>query len=335
MSDLYSHILGGLYGEALGDAWGMPAYLIPEQTWRKFGGWIERFLPAPDDHPFHLGMPAGRITDDTEQAFALARSIIADGGVTVEGVARAIVEWYDSVGGDESSYIGPSTRRAVLALKSGADPRTTGLYGDTDGGAMRIAPVGLIHPGDVAGAVVDTAIACTPTHFTNVAISGAAAVAGSIARAMEPGSELDDIIAAGKQAARQGKSLGHQWVGADVARRIDWAVEIARGSQPPRQRLQDLYDLIGSTLATTESVPSVFGVLVMADGDPVQAAIYSAGLSGDADTVGAMACAITGAWRGVEAIPEEHIATLRAVNPELDFEGVAQGLLALVQNSSR
>jgi ADP-ribosylglycohydrolase len=42
-----------------------------------------------------------------------------------------------------------------------------------------------------------------------------------------------------------------------------------------------------------------------------------------------MACAIAGAWQGADAFAAEHIATLRKVNPELDFDGVAAGLTAL------
>ncbi|HEY3228153.1 MAG TPA: ADP-ribosylglycohydrolase family protein, partial [Roseiflexaceae bacterium] len=65
---LYDQILGGLYGQALGDAWCMSALLTPDQTWQRYGGWIDRFYPGPDDHPVHAGLPPGRITDDTEQA---------------------------------------------------------------------------------------------------------------------------------------------------------------------------------------------------------------------------------------------------------------------------
>src|SRR6266545_1381817 len=120
---LYDHILGGLYGQALGDAWCMPALLTPNQTWERYGGWLGRFYPGADDHPVHAGLPPGRITDDTEQAFTLAEAMLEDGGVTIEGAVRALLRWYDQVGGESCPYIGPSTRRAVSQLRSGADPR--------------------------------------------------------------------------------------------------------------------------------------------------------------------------------------------------------------------
>ncbi len=115
---LQEKILGGLYGQAMGDAWGMPAYFDPYQTWEAYGGWIDKFLPAPDDHPVHSGLPAGRITDDSEQAFSLARQFIQDGGVTLAGAVQAIITWYDRVGGETSPYVGPSTRRGSQTARA-------------------------------------------------------------------------------------------------------------------------------------------------------------------------------------------------------------------------
>ena len=71
----------------------------------------------------------------------------------------------------------------------------------------------------------------------------------------------------------------------------------------------------------------------MANGDPKQTAIYAAALSGDADTIGAMACAIAGAWKGARAFDQDIVDTLKRANPDLDFEGVASGLTALAQRS--
>jgi len=321
--------LGGLYGQALGDAFAMPAYLRPEVTWERYGGWIEGFLPGPPDHPVHHGLPAGRVTDDTEQAFSLAAEIIREGEVTVEGAARALITWYDAIDGDSTPYVGPSTRRAVQALKSGVDPRTTGLQGDTDGGAMRICPVGLIHPGDPEGAVLDTVSACMPSHFTDVAISGAAAIAGAIATALIPGTTLEDIIESGRICAVEGVKHGSPWLGASIPRRIDAASQIASKSSPVLERIIDLYDLIGSTLATSEAVPCAFGILLLAKGDVMLCAKYSAALSGDADTVGAMACAMAGAWKGAMVFPGAIIEKITSANPELDFQGVAAGLIEI------
>jgi len=328
---LYDHILGGLFGQALGDAYAMPAYLHPRITWEKYGGWIEGFLPGPPDHPVHHGLAAGQFTDDTEQAFALAKVIIGEGKVTVEGAARAFVSWYDSIDGENSPYVGPSSRAACRALKRGEDPHTTGLRGDTDGGAMRVSPIGLINPGNPAQAVKDAVLACTPTHNTRVAVSGAAAIAGAVAAALEPGVSLDAILQAGIEAAIAGEKYGDPWLGASVPRRIELALDIARQSSPVFERIMDLYEVVGSTLATSETVPTTFGILALAEGDLMLCARYSAAISGDADTVGAMACAIAGAWRGVDVFPSDVIDTLERANAHYDFRGLAQGLTRIAE----
>ena len=327
--EVHNRVLGGLFGQALGDAFAMPAYLHPRDTRKYYGEWVEEFYPGPEGHPAHDGLKAGQVTDDTEQAFSLAAEIIKDGGVSVAGAARALVNWYESIDGDNSPYVGPSSRRACQALRDGADPTTTGNQGDTDGGAMRISPVGLIHPGDPQKAVTDAALACTPSHNTRVAISGAAAVAGAIAQAMSPDSTLESIVQCGIDSALQGESFGHTWLGASVPRRIEWAAKLASSDKPVFERIMDLYDYIGSTLATSETVPCAFGILVLAKGDLMTTARYSAAVSGDADTVGAIACAIAGAWSGFSAFPADVVNTLESVNNQFDFRGVGQGLADL------
>jgi ADP-ribosylglycohydrolase len=332
---LKDKILGGLFGQALGDAWGMPAYFDIDLTWKAFGGWIDTLVPAPDDHPVHYGLPAGRITDDSEQAFSLARAFIQHGGVTLEAAVEAIIAWYDRVGGDQSPYVGPSTKRGVQALKRGDDPHTTGLWGDTNGAPMRISPVGLMHPGDPAGAVEDAVTACIPTHNTNVAISGACAVAAAVAVAVTEGVSLDAVVAAGLLGAELGRQKGRKWLGPSVARRIRMAVDIARGPGDELFRLREIYDVIGTSLSVPETVGAAFGVLVMAGGDPKQTAIYAANLSGDADTVAAIACAIAGAYTGIGGFDPALIAALEAdeVFAAYHVRGIADGIYQLVEGN--
>ncbi|MCS7054688.1 MAG: ADP-ribosylglycohydrolase family protein [Thermoflexales bacterium] len=329
MPSLRSKIYGGVYGQALGDAFGMPALLSPAQTRARFGR-ITGFVAAPDDHPVHAGLPAGRITDDTEQAIWLAREIIREGGVTLEGAARAILGWYDAIGGDDCIFVGPSTRRGVAKIRAGMDLRQTGLGGDTNGAAMRASVVGLIHPSDVEGAARDAALTAIPTHNTSVACAAAAAVAGAVARALAPNAELRDILEAGIEAAKIGEALGAPALGASVARRIDFAVSLARDEiGDDASRIQAIYDLIGTGLPASEAVPAAMGIVALADGDPMRAAMLAAELSGDADTIGAMACAVCGAWKGIEAIPAEMREALCVANPDYDFDAVAEGLFEL------
>ena len=327
---MLNKILGCLYGQALGDAFAMPAHIHPDDTIRAFG-WLDSWQAAPDDHLVHAGLPAGRITDDSEQAFSLAQAFIVAGGVTLAATVGALLDWYERVDGDNSPYVGPSTRRGINALKAGEDPRTTGLWGDTNGAPMRIAPVGLLHPGDIPGAVVDTATVCMPTHYTQPAVSGAAAVAAAVAQALTVDS-LDDVIAAGLHGAEKGREQGRRWFGTSVAFKIEQALAIATSPDDSPTRLRRLFDEVGATLNVPETVGAAFGILRMADGDPKRTAILAANLSGDADTIGAIACAIAGAFAGIEAIPPADMAVLDAdeVFQAYAVRAIADGLLSMI-----
>jgi ADP-ribosylglycohydrolase len=266
------------------------------------------------------------VTDDTEQAAAIAEVIIQDGAVRVEGIGRALVNWYERIGGDNSPYVGPSSRRAIQAIMRGDDLYEVGRFGDTNGAAMRISPVGLINPGNLEQAIKDAVTSCIPSHNTDVAISGAAAIAGAIAIALAPGTSIEDVVNAGVKAADEGRHFGNTWLGASIPRRIRLAIDLVSTDKPEFERLQDVYDLVGTSLAMSESVPAAFGIFVMAEGDPTQAAILAAALSGDADTVAAMACAMAGAWKGINAFNPDHLDILEKANPWLDFKGLITGL---------
>jgi len=329
-------ILGCLYGQALGDAFAMPAQVHPADTEREFG-WLDTWEAAPADHIVHAGLPAGRITDDSEQAFSIAQAVIDAGGVTLEAAVNGLVAWYDRVDGDNSPYVGPSTRRGLNALKRGEDPRTTGLWGDTNGAPMRIAPIGLLHPGDIEGAVADTVTVCMPTHFTQPAVSGAAAVAAAVAMAMGEDVSLDAVITAGLRGAEQGAEHGRRWFGCSVVFKMEQALEIANSNSSTRNRLRRLFDEVGATLNVPETVGAAFGLLAMAQGDPKQTAILAANLSGDADTIGAIACAMAGTYADFDAIPAEDVAVLEGdeVFRSYHVREIATGLLRLAQDNAR
>ena len=50
-------ILGALYGQALGDAMGMPSELWPRSRVKAHFGWIDRFLPGPAENNVTLIVP--------------------------------------------------------------------------------------------------------------------------------------------------------------------------------------------------------------------------------------------------------------------------------------
>ena len=326
---LVDRIAGGLYGVAYGDAMGMPGELWSRRKLLDHFGWITEFLPGPDGHFVVDGFVAGQVTDDTQQTEVLARVIIdADGRVDADLYARRLVEWADRIGATEGNFLGPSSARALQGIRDGRPLEETGATGDTNGAAMRIVPVGLaVALTDGVDHLVDQVVeACRPTHYTDVAISGACLVAGAVSAAVDAAAVVD-LIEPALAAAARGAGIGNTVMGASVVRRAELGVDIARRHGDDNEFLQELYDVVGATVATTEAAPAALALAVYAEGDPARCARLSANLGGDTDTIGAMATGICGAFAGAGAIPDDDLATLRTVN-KLDFDDLARGLAA-------
>ncbi|RUZ99369.1 ADP-ribosylglycohydrolase family protein, partial [Mesorhizobium sp. M7A.F.Ca.CA.002.05.1.1] len=164
------------------------------------------------------------------------------------------------------------------------------------------------------GKVAET---CRATHNTSIAIASAAAVAAAVSRGVAGGG-WRDASASAVAAARRGATLGHWVTGGDIAARIVWAQDIVRG-KAIRDAIRLITDLVGTGVASQESVPAAFAVLEVARGDPWQAAIISANLGGDTDTIGAIAAGMAGACTGFSRLPQEYI--LRLVGIDLSEVG--------------
>ncbi|QJY50739.1 ADP-ribosylglycohydrolase family protein [Pseudonocardia broussonetiae] len=294
----------------------LPRALIVE----RHGPLVDGFHPGPPDHPLAAGLPAGTVTDDTEQAVLLGRLVVEGRGhVDAADLARRLVAWEDGMRARGSlDLLGPSTRRALAALAEGVPPEESGREGTTNGAAMRIAPVGLAVASDDLDALVDRVVeASALTHGTGVALAGAAAVAAAVSAGID-GAGFAEAVPVAVEAAGRAAARGRWVAAADVGERIAWAV-----AQVPPERIGTL---VGTSLATQESVPAAFAVLAAAGGDPWLACRTAASLGGDTDTIAAMAGAVGGACGG--EVPAEAVALVRRIN-DLDLDALAAALVAL------
>jgi ADP-ribosylglycohydrolase len=103
-------------------------------------------------------------------------------------------------------------------------------------------------------------------------------------------------------------------VAPSIARRIELAVSLVRAAADDEQALRDLYEVVGASVATTDTVPTAIALFVLAGGDPHRSAILAANLGGDTDTIGAITGSICGAFSGMGGIPEDLRRTLDEVN---------------------
>jgi ADP-ribosylglycohydrolase len=324
---------GALHGLAIGDALGMPTQLLPRRVIaERYGPVLTGFEPGPDDHPIAAGMAAGSVTDDTEQAVLLGRMLVAGGGhLDPHRWAESLLAWEHEMEARGSlDLLGPSTRSALAALAGGSPVESCGRYGDTNGAAMRIAPVGIAtavaSTGDI-GLLVDRVVAASlVTHNTGIALAGAAAVAACVSAGIS-GASLAEAIELGIVAATVGARRGHWVAGAQVAGRIRWAIRLV-GGVTRHEAIDQIYGLVGTSLATQESVPAAFAVLAAGGDDPWQACLTAASLGGDCDTIAAMVGAMAGAAHGKAAFPAAAVDLIEDRN-HLQLDALSSQLLAL------
>jgi ADP-ribosylglycohydrolase len=256
-------------------------------------------------------------------------------------LAVALVSWErDMAARGSLDLLGPSTKRAVAAVLAGTPPEEAGAFGATNGAAMRIPPLGvavplnLLDPRASSGlatssslsVLVDQVVAVSMvTHNTGLALAGAAAVAAAVSAGVS-GASIAAATRIAVAAARIAAGRGHWVAGADVAARIQWATSLVAG-RDQEEAAELIYTLVGTSLATQESVPAAFAVLAAVPDDPWQAGLLAASLGGDGDTIAAIAGAVAGACHGVDAFPPQALAVVDAHG--LGLAALADGLYAL------
>ncbi|KFI87019.1 ADP-ribosylglycohydrolase family protein [Bifidobacterium reuteri DSM 23975] len=334
---------GALAGLAIGDAMGMPTQsMSPDRIRAEYGvKAIRTFVDASPNQPIAPSMPAGSITDDTEQALLLANQLIAGHGeLDIHRYAQSLLDWESAMRAKGSlDLLGPSTKNALALFKAGVDVATTGIAGTTNGGAMRSCPIGIAdrpnpHLAEIArrSSVV--------THNTEQGIESTMLIAATVSYALDGAEarerccwmQLCDCLSAMNRF--EGRIIGHWTPKASVIARTRWAINWAQ--EHAGEHAGDIYDhdmfadqlraVIGTSVEANESVPAAFAIATRYAERPFDAICVAANLGGDTDTIAAMVGAMLGAAHGVQAFPESLVHTVQEVNG-LDLAGTADALL--------
>ncbi|MFJ5468614.1 ADP-ribosylglycohydrolase family protein [Pectobacterium carotovorum] len=316
-------ILGALYGQALGDAMGMPSELWPRTRVKAHFGWIDRFLPGPAENNAACYFGRGEFTDDTSMALSLADAIIeCDGEINADAIGRHILKWAESFDAFNKNVLGPTSKIALKAIRQGTPVSELENNGVTNGAAMRASPLGCLLPAHDLDEFIDqVALASSPTHKSDLAIAGAVVVAWAISRAVD-GASWQEIVDALPSVARHAQEKRITTFSASLAARLELALSIVRRANGTESASEQLYQLIGAGTSTIESVATAIAMVELAQTDPNRCAILCANLGGDTDTIGAMATAICGALHGVTAIDAALKQELDDIN-QLDFSRYA------------
>ena len=291
--DHHSQALASLTGLALGDALGSQFFVPPNRQ-----ALDERRVPPG---PWQW-------TDDAEMAYSIYLVLARHGEIDQDALAASFAAHHDF----DRGY-GPAVNRMLRLVREGGAWRQLagelfdgqGSWGN--GAAMRVAPLGAWHPGELAEAARQAALSASVTHTHPEAVAGAVAVAVAASLAatldapMRPSAFLDAVaphVPAGL--VRDG---------------IDTAVRLAQGPESVASRTSTASAAEAARTAAAVlgngrhvSAPDTVPFTLWAAAhhlDSYERAFWAtASAGGDVDTTCAIVGGIVGARVGIDGIPE-------------------------------
>lgn len=278
---------GALLGTMVGDALGMPVEGVSGSVIRARYDLVTEMLPA------RLGR--GTYTDDTEMMIGLAEALLdTPGRLDPDRVAARFSENYNPNRG-----YGGNAQKILSAIREGMSWREATAAHSLPGGsfangaAMRVAPVALAFYQDAKATVQAAAQQAEITGHTHpIGRIGACLQAIAIRWAIvcsSQGAELDAM-----SFLKNLKLAGpKQFVDA-----LAWIAENLAAS--PDEAAHHL----GTGAEASCSVSAALWAVLSCPQDAEEAIVRAVNLGGDADTIGAMAGAVAGAFHGAEALPQ-------------------------------
>jgi poly(ADP-ribose) glycohydrolase ARH3 len=282
MNNMKAKYLGGMVGSALGDAIGELAF-----RYHRKGE-----LCAQLDRLKEL-----RYTDDTAMSIGLAESIIKKGCLDQQDLGETFKHnfrkepWRGYASGPPTIFSMAEQLGITYAEAAGTLFGGTGSLGN--GAAMRVVPVGLFFHGS-SDLYEMARMSAAVTHAHPVGIDGAAVQAKAIALAVK----LDPREAFPRETFTD--TLRDFAGTPEMKEKMLLVQELINANTTPSFAAEQL----GRTVAVHESMPfALFSFL--RHHESFEDCLFCAILhGGDRDTLGAMACAISGAYVGIKAIPE-------------------------------
>ena len=279
--DIKRKYLGGMVGSALGDAIGELAFHYRNK----------------DDLSMQLNrLKKLRYTDDTAMSIGLAESLIKKGCLDQNDLGETFRYNYEREPWRGYASGPPTIFSIVKQSGSTYTEAARSLFGGTgslgNGAAMRIVPVGLFfhsYPDLYEKACMSASV----THAHPVGKDGAAVQARAVSLVVK----LDPKEAFPYRTFMD--TLTDFAVTPQIEEKMRLVQKLINAQSPPSVAAEQL----GQTVAVHKSMPfALFSFLrhpkSFAD------CLFCATLhGGDRDTLGAMACAISGAYLGIESIP--------------------------------
>ncbi|MEA5017531.1 MAG: ADP-ribosylglycohydrolase family protein [Erysipelotrichaceae bacterium] len=333
MTNLNKVFKSVLFAIAYGDAFGMPSEMMSYNEIKARIGYIDQFLPSQENIYFNRSLKAGTVTDDTIFSLILTEVILENNGViSTTSFVDKMIDLLNSNKIDKT-VIGPSTLKAFTSISDGVLIEAAGIFGTTNGAAMKIAPISLINIySDEDKLIDDVYKICLPTHNTRVAISGAITIAYIIYAFIRNDIDWNTLWSNVYRILDKSKDLGVNTSHSLLESRIKMVENLLRSPLTIDEKIIFIQNDIGTSMDTLETIPSAIALAYLANGDLRACARLCANIGGDTDTIGAIACAILNAKEHL--ILDEELAFIQTVN-NLDFDDISERLAnCVIQRSS-
>ena len=281
--DIESKFVGGLIGTGIGDGLGRNR---------------EGYSMVDSGKIVEIGKKSNKLiyTDDTQQMIGLTESLIHSKGFDGKDFANRLVQNFDISRGYGSGAI-----QVIRSLKDTSEWKEPakrlfggeGSYGN--GSSMRIAPIGLFKYDDLES-LSELAISSSKvTHTHRLGVEGAKLQALSVGLAVgkdpKEGIDKQNFI----------KRLS-EFIDENIyLEKLELIRSLVEKNIDKRKVIKDL----GNGVEAYNSVPTALYSFLSNSGNFRDSVAYGISLGGDADTIGAMTGAISGAYHGKKGIPKD------------------------------
>lgn len=291
----YGCLLGGL----IGDAMGTPTENMEPGEIKDQFGWVDDF--------------EGDGTDDSILKYLLCEALVETGGyATSDDWAAAWIRNQDEITGPKKNRFFVTVQHTFKKLLTGYLPRMASIGNlPSSSSAMSISPIGIVNAGNPRAASAQAQELGSLIHTGDVSFcqDGAAAIAAAVASAFEEKATVDTIMEAATKYLKPAS-------GALLRGLIEEAVEMAGKTGDYNEFRAAYHQRYRKSIAcdTRETIPAVFALFLLAEGDPATAIAYGANFGRDTDTIATMAGAVCGALKGTGGFPASWIEKAVAVS---------------------
>jgi len=321
---LIDKIDGSLRGLAVADGLGYQCeYLGVREIVKKFGS---RGVTDFSDESYQRTEKDGRKiylhSDDTQMNNATARALVraSNEPFSIDNVMKYVVEEYLKWFNDQENnrLPGVTCMTGCSNLEKGYLWRESGVVDSKgNGAAMRTSPIGLFYRTDL-DKLIDVSIAasqCTHAHPTGITAGVVSAYLTNLAlKGEDPNTYVE------KTRDLLGKLEDRGINTSEFSEKIKLVEPFKKYKSQPEIAMNRLgISYLGNT--GEEAVAMALYAFLNSPNDYVKTVHLAVNIDGDSDTVGAIAGAISGAYNGIQAIPERWRESIENRNLMVNLAG--------------